>query len=321
MAVSGSSDFTRTRDQICTRALRVCGVLKAGETAGAQVLTDTAEALNAMVKRWQKKPNLKVWAVTEGVLFPQVSQSRYGLSSSSTDHATETYYETALTSAASSGATSLSLDDTTNIAVSDYIGVKVDDGTLHWTTVSSKTSSSVVIATALDDDAAADNPVFTYTTKIVRPLKIVDARRYNIASGTEVPISDNQGSLMARLDYFALPNKAQTGTINRAFYDPRRSDQDGHLYLWQPPSAVTDLVKFTWHRPIMDFDAAGDNPDLPVEWIDALVYNLAAAIMIEFDVPQERMQAIATSAVSYLDDVSGDDREQESLYMQADMGP
>lgn len=319
MAVSSSYDFSRTRDQLCARALRICGIIKSGETPGSQVLTDVAEALNAMVKRWQKKPSLKVWLVTEAVLFPQAEQSKYALSSSSSDHATETYYQTTLSAAEASGQTTLSVTSTTNMTVSDYIGIVMDDGTLHWSTVSSKTSTTVTIADATDDDAASGNAVFNYTTKLVRPLKIVDARRHNIASATETPISDTQGGLMARLDYFALPNKAQTGTINRAFYDPQRDT--GYLYLWQPPSSVTDLVKMTVHRPIMDFDSASDNPDLPQEWYDPIAWNLAAEIMVEFDVPAERQQTIVMSAASYLDDVAGDDREGESIYMQADIGP
>ena len=317
MSVSNSSDFTRTRDQIIGRALRLCNAVRAGATPRAQQVTDAAEALNAMVKRWQKK-QLHVWTVAEATLFPQVAQVKYALVSGSADHATEAYYETGITSAAISGATTLSVEETTNITVADNIGVVVDDGTIHWTTVSSKTSTTVTIASGIDDAAAVGNPVFTYTTKIVRPLKIVDARRYNIASGQDTPISETQGSLMARLDYQSLPNKSQTGTINRAFYDPGRDT--GYLYLWQPVSTVTDLVKFTWHRPIMDFDAAGDNPDLPQEWFDALAFNLALLIAPEYDVTPERYTMIKEGAVEYLADVAGDDREGESLFIGVDMG-
>jgi hypothetical protein len=317
MAVSGSSDFARTRDQLIGRALRIAGIIKAGETPGAQMVTDAAEALNGMVKRWQRK-GLHVWAVAEATLFPQVSQVKYSLASGSSDHATETFYATEISAAEASGQTTLSVDSTTNMTVSDYIGVVVDDGTLHWSTVSSKTSTTVTIADALDDAAAAGNAVFTYTTKIVRPLKIPAydgaVRRYSIASGNDTAI----GPPVPRMEYNALPNKTQTGTINQVFYDPGRDT--GYLYLWNPVAAVTDLVRFTWHRPIMDFDAAGDSPDFPQEWVDPLAWNLADALCEEYDVPTEKAMRISAKAAVYLDDVTGDDREQESLFMQADMG-
>lgn len=312
MAVSGSSDFTRTRDQIIHRALRLCGAIKAGETPGAQEITDGAEALNALVKRWQKK-QLHVWSVTEGTLFPQAGQSRYGLSLASTDHVTESYVQTALSAAGSEGALSISVGSISGIASGDHIGVIVDDGTIHWTTVNgAPVGAAVALAVALDDSAAVGNPVFAYTSKIVRPLKIVDARRRNISSGNEVSLSP----MLARLDYQALPNKSQTGTINQAFYDPQLST--GYLHLWNPPTDVTDLVTFTWHRPIMDFDAAADNPDLPQEWLDPLAFNLAVSLAPEYDVPMERFQQLGIMAASYLEDVSGDDREGESIYFGVD---
>lgn len=315
MAVSGSSDFTRTRDQIISRALRICGAVKAGETPGAQEVTDAAEALNAMVKRWSATPGMHVWCTAEGTLFPQASQSRYALALAGADHATETYYATELSVAAASGDTVLSADSTSNMTVSDNIGVVLDSGSMQWTTISSKTSTTVTIATALTGAAAAGNAVFNYTTKIVRPLKIVDARRYNISSGIETPIAP----MLARLDYQALPNKAQTGTINQAFYDPQLST--GYFYLWNPPSTVTDLVKFAWHRPIQDFDAASNNPDLPQEWIDPLVWGLADLMCDEYDVPLDKANRIAARAAGYLSDVAGFDREAESIVFGAEMGP
>ena len=65
-------------------------------------------------------------------------------------------------------------------------------------------------------------------------------------------------------------------------------------------------------------DAAGDNPDLPQEWIDTLIYNLAVVTASKFDVPTERLSNIKTLADEFLDDVSGFDREAESLYFQPD---
>ena len=313
MATSNSADFTRTRDQLITRSLRLCGAIKAGETPGAQEITDAAEALNAMVKRWQKKPGLRLWAVSEATLFPQVNQVQYALSRTSTDHATQSYVETMTSADEASGQTIISITDTSDITAADYIGIVVDDGTLHWSTVSSKSSTTATIADALPDSAAAGALVFAYTTKIERPLKIVDARRYNIVSGFDTPIR-----MEARLDYRALPNKAQAGSITSVFYDAQLST--GQFYLWQPINAITDLVKFMWHRPLMDFDAASDNADLPQEWFDAIAFNLAVSIAAEYDVPADRMQVIATQAASYLDDAQGDDREGESLFFGVDAG-
>lgn len=316
MTTSGSSDFNRTRNQIIHRAGRLVGAVRAGSTMKDKDVSDFSEALNAMVKRWSATPGMHVWTITDATLFPQVDQVKYALGTGSTDHATETYYATEISSGGeASGQTILSVESTTNINVSDYIGIVVDDGTIHWSTVASKTASTVTIATAIDDAAAAGNAVFTYMTKIVRPLKITDARLYTVSDARETPID-----MIARRDYRELPNKTQSGAINQAFYDPQLTL--GYIHLWNPPSAVTDLVKFTWHRPIQDFDAAGDNPDLPAEWIDAMVYNLALQMAPEYETPRDKINGpfgIGAMAVKYLDDVAGFDREAESVFFQPDM--
>lgn len=320
MPSSGSYDFTRTRNQIITRAGRITGAIRAGATMKAQDVTDFSEALNSMVKRWSVTPGMHVWTTAEATLFPQASQSKYALGSSSTDHATETFYETEISTAGeASGQTILSVNETTNMTTNDHIGVVVDDGTLHWSTIASKTASTVTINDALDDAASAGNKVFSYTSKIVRPLRIPNRegsiRLYDIANGNDTPL----GPPVSRDEYYSLPNKTQTGSINQVFYDPQLTL--GYIYLWSPPIAVTDLVKFTWHRPIQDFDAAGDNPDLPQEWIDPLVWNLADVMAPEYDVPAEKMAMIAQKAAIFLDSVAGFDREAESVLFEPDHGP
>jgi hypothetical protein len=274
----------------------------------AAMVDDFAFALNAMVKRWNAT-GLHVWTTTEATLFPQAGQIKYRLGTGSTDHVTELYYETAISAVELSGQTTISLDDTTNITALDQIGIVLDSGALHWTTVVSKTATDVLIALALTDDAAEGNAVFTYTDDIVRPLKIVDARRYDIDSATDTPIS-----VVARLEYQGLPLKTDVGNINQIFYDAQLSF--GFIYIWHVPNTTTELLKFTWHRPIMDFNFAGDSPDLPQEWIQTIQFNLAAVMLAQFPVAPQRMDLILSQAETFLNDLTGFDRENESLFFQ-----
>lgn len=55
MTISGSYDWTATRDDIITRAARILGQLGRGETASASQLSEGASVLNAMVKEWQNR--------------------------------------------------------------------------------------------------------------------------------------------------------------------------------------------------------------------------------------------------------------------------
>jgi len=57
-----NSDFTRTRDQIITAALRKLGAIATGGTPTANQISDGAEALNMLVKAWQNI-GVRLWTV------------------------------------------------------------------------------------------------------------------------------------------------------------------------------------------------------------------------------------------------------------------
>lgn len=315
MATSGSSDFNRTRDELIKAAYRKIGAIRATQTPNAQMITDGAEALNGLVKHWQGK-GIHVWTETEATLFPQAGQVKYAVSNAaSSDNVTQSFVTTAIATEANSGASTITVDSDTGISDGDFIGIVVDDGTVHWTTVNGAPASDVItLTTALDDSAAVDQKVYAYTTKIVRPLKVIDARWVDASSAIESP----HVSMMARLDYRRLPNKTQAGAVTQAFYDPQLTT--GYLYLWHVPEVFDGYVNFTWLRPIEDFDAAGDNPDLPQEWIQTIVFNLAVVLAPEFDVPMQKFQQISAMAAQFLDDMEGWDREEEPVEFGVNMG-
>lgn len=316
MATSGSSNFNVTRDEIIKAAARKIGAIRANETPNAKLVTDFAEALNAMVKHWQGR-GIHVWTVSEATLFPQPGQVQYTISSAaSSDNATLSFVSTTIATEAVSGASTVTVASDTGISDGDYIGIVVDDGSVHWTTVNGTPASDVVTLTAvLDDSAAVGNYVYAYTNKIVRPLKVVDARWVDASTGYETPTI----TMMARLDYRRLPNKTQAGSVTNAFYDPQLTA--GYLNLWQVPSTFDGYVNFTWYRPIEDFDASGDNPDLPQEWIRTLIWNLALEMGPEYDVPDAKWNRVVAMATSSLDDMEGWDREEEAVSFGFDMGP
>lgn len=318
MTTSGSSDFTINRDELCLAAARkVYAVRGSATTMPPKMLTDFTLALNAMVKHWQAQ-EIHVWTVSEATLFPQASQVRYALASSGAAHCTQDYAQTELSAAEAAGQTTISVDDDDDILDNDYVAIVLEDGTMHFSQVNGTPAGNVVtIDHALPSTAAAGAALFAYTSKIVRPLRIVDWRLHNIVSGQDTPMP----APIARYEYQGLPNKTAPGSINNLFYDPQLST--GYLSLWQPPRRVSQLVKFTWWRPIQDFDAAGDNPDFPTEWTQTLIFNLAKVVAPEFSVPNEKMigpAGIATLADQYLDEMKGWGREAESVQFGIDIG-
>lgn len=78
---------------------------------------------------------------------------------------------------------------------------------------------------------------------------------------------------LSREDYYDLPNKTNTGYPTQFYYDRQRSG--GTLFVWPAPDASAGTLKFTYRRLIMDMDSSVDTPDVPQEWLDAMVYGLA----------------------------------------------
>jgi hypothetical protein len=303
MSTSGTATFSRNRDQLIKAALRKVNAFEAGETPDSDSLNDAAEALNALLKHWQGN-GVQIYKVVEAALFPQVDQVRYSIGATSTDHATETWVETALTAAAANGAATITVDSVTGIATTYKIGVELDDGTMHWTTVNGAPAGQVVTLTAvLTDSAAIGNRVIAYQTNLVRPLKILSARSYNFDSAIDTPVEE-----MGRVEYAEMPNKSSSGAINSFYYD-RRENTTGYLYLWQAPQTVDNAVKMTVAKPIEDFTVAGDDADLPQEWIRAIIWGLADEIADDYDVPEPKRTRLERRAAQYLNEANWWERE------------
>lgn len=67
MAISNSTDFNVTRNELIAGALRICGVIAPGETPTAAMYTGGSEALNMIAKAWQSD-GMPLWVIREYTL-------------------------------------------------------------------------------------------------------------------------------------------------------------------------------------------------------------------------------------------------------------
>lgn len=84
---------------------------------------------------------------------------------------------------------------------------------------------------------------------------------------------------LSRQEYFDTPTKTSTGLPNSWFFDPQRSSRT--LYIWpvaDAPTAASTTLPYTYTRIIEDIDALENDPDVPAEWLEVLVYNLAVRL-------------------------------------------
>lgn len=276
MATSGTYSWSLNRDQAILLALQLTNI--AGEN---DTISDVSTAKQLIAKNLLNGM-LKVWA-TDGIktskrykayLFPQLEQHQYALGSiSGSDNCTRAYKSTELTSAASSGATTLVVTSTTGMTASDKIGIELDDGTRQWTTISSVNGATgLTIGAALTDDAAIDNTVVTYTTKINRPLDILYGTNLDITTNLESSIA-----CIAHDQYNKLPVKTTVGRPNNIFYDKPLSGANpytSNLYVFPQPQDVNEIITFMYVDSIQDMSSSTDDFDLPTEWQFPVVFNL-----------------------------------------------
>lgn len=95
------------------------------------------------------------------------------------------------------------------------------------------------------------------------------------------------------IDYFNLPNpQAQASSPSIYMFD--KQDTTSTLYLWPVPQAAGTLIA-TVARSVNDIAAESDVLDIPGEWAETYVYNLADRLMND--------QAIASSDPATAEDI------------------
>ena len=287
MATSGSKDFTATRDEIINGAIRILGRNENYKLERSLELSHAGQALNMMVKSWQAE-GIGLWMNVEAALFLDDSNESYDLGSTG-DHATASWVKTEVSTAGTSGSSTLVIDSGTGMTSSDNIGVQLDGGTMHWTTISSiPGATTATLTTALTGPTAVDNHVYTYTTKLDRPLEITEVRIRSDAN------NETTIDIVSRDEYMELSDKDSTGQASMVYYDPQLTN--GKLFVWPAEDDLKKYIKFTARLPFDDFDAAANNAEFPVEWLRVLKICLAAELSWEYELSSERIAMLTQRA-------------------------
>jgi len=278
VATSGSKNYSITRATIIEGALRKLGEFDQGESISGDetnaAVNAAVQALNLLTKEWSAR-GADIWLRDTITLFLQPNTKSYALG---TANATAAYVETTLSAAEASGQTVLSITDTTGMTTADKIGVKLDDDTIHWSTVTVDSSTQGTIASGLASAAASGNKVYAYTTTAGRPTKISFAYRSDI-NGLDTEIR-----LVGENEYLRLSNKSSDGPPVEVWYQPTLTT--GTLYVWPDNGGKSwDKIVMSVHYHADDFDSASDNPEFPIEWGNALIWGLAAELAAEYGLP------------------------------------
>ncbi len=285
MAVSGSKNYSITAADIIKGGLINIGVYDQGETISGEDTSTALFRLNLLVKELVAD-GADLFLRTESILFLQPNTQSYALT---TDEITDTITgETTLSSAEASGQTVLSVTSSTGMTAADRVGIKMDDNTIHWTTIVSVDSATqITITTATDDDAASGNKVYAYTTKSDKPNKILYAFRRDIND------FDTEVTIVGQNEYSRQSSKKSDGPPVELFFNPQGNQSTAKVYVWPDNGGKNwdKLVLITQVYPD-DFDATGNAPDFPIQWGLTLMWLLSAEIMSGYGLTEKEQARI-----------------------------
>lgn len=308
MSTSGTTTFSQARDSLVLDALVDAGIIGVGYVPDSNTTEFAQRTLNLMLKSWTAE-GLHLWKIKDFTLFLEKSDNTYLLGPSGDNWTIDTIISTQIKTAATSGATSIDIDSTTGITAGDYIGVEVDDGTMHWTTVDSVTDSdTLVLTTGIDDDSAVDNRVFAYTTKASRPTALHDLR-VKYEDNSERPVN-----LISRNEYGNFSVKTDIGDPVNFYFQPTLTNSTLKCYV--APSRGTDRLVGSAEFHIEDLTTANHDFDCPQEWLLPIRLNLGVLLMPAASAGSTEYKILKSLAQEYKDMVLGWDREQSSSFIE-----
>lgn len=151
----------------------------------------------------------------------------------------------------------------------------------------------------------------SYTLSPVRPLRILSARYKESSTANELPMTR-----LTRDEYDMLPNKSSTGTPTQYYYDRQR--EAAKLYIWPVlATATAQTIEFTYTRELEDIADATDVVDVPGEWWEAVVNNLAMRLCADWG-GMSMPEQLPVLAAQSLDDALGFDREESVFFGEAE---
>ena len=310
MAVSGSTDFSLNRDEVIDKSLELLGVKEATITPSAAEVTQAASWLNLMLKEWQVATQNSLWVRKTGTLFLESNKVSYNLGTG-VYAATGTTYETTTDTAHIATDTVIGVALTPWAAASGSIGILLDDGTIHWTTITGYVGdTSYTIAAGLPSAAASGNKVYVYTNVAHRPQKIMEAVLRN-SSNNDTPLE-----FISQSEYMEISDKGQSGTPSLLYLDMQLGD--AVLYPWPKQDSNDTQIIYKYIKHYDDMDASTDDLEFPVEWTMAIIYGLAMHLANVYAVDEEVYARIARTASLTFKRANNYDIEDTSIEFEPD---
>jgi hypothetical protein len=304
-----SGVYGKTFGESCRAALRDAGIVAVEMPIQPAHFALAQTAGNDVLAHWQAQ-GIHLWSETEALLPLNPSQTEYSLGVGG-DHCFTDYEYTTASAAIAALATVIPCTSTTGMTVGDFIGVELASGSRHWSTISSISAGvSVTIAVGIVTAASIDASIYTYTTKIDRPVRILDVRFATTQLNDELIVSQE-----SRQRYYQTPNKTSTSSnVSCWYYSPQLNN--GKLSVWSPVVTCVPLLRFTFVKPQYVNSDQSEQVLIPSEWYLPFKWAIASELAVTYGIDPNRLVAIAQKAETTLQQALSNDAEIEYFSIQ-----
>lgn len=299
--LSGNTKFEQTRNEIVKSALLKCRVGAYGEDLSAEDMLNGARELNSILKFWQTQ-GFHIWKLPEATLFLEKGKDTYKLGTDEVFCSSE-MKETRLKYEAYEGQNKIYVEDTPEVG--DKIGVTLACGNIFFSTVTAVDDSCITLNDKLLQNTCPCAKVYYYTKGISKPLKILQAKRE--LDGSMIPMN-----YLEQEQFFKLVGNDEGAPLNYT-YMPKIDF--GELKVWHKPDNSHTVMKIIYEQEFDVFEVSKDTQDLPAEWIEPLVWELAYRVSANYGLGLEEREWLKAQAKETLEQAKRFDQETGSFYI------
>ena len=284
MATSGSFNYSLTAAGIIEMALENLGIVNAGGTVSSNDSTLMLRRLNVIAKQFQGTADgmagMKVWTRERVTLFLAAGQQRYLIGPASTDaRATTSYGRTTISADEASGQSDISItsnEDTTTVpgttitmTSGDFVAIELNNGVLHWSTISGTPTTVMTIVSGISAAASAGRYVYWFTNR-AQKFPVIEAAYLRDSNRNDMEIAVYRDF---RAYDLGVVDKYADGTPTAILVEPLRITT--RVTLNSQPTDITDQIVMVVLYPAEDYDATTDDIAFPQEWLRPLAWQLS----------------------------------------------
>jgi len=291
MAVGTTFDFLMTRDECIADALKKVGGYPPDGQVPFDKLTSAIRTLNRIIRQEDRRgvgSNTNLWAPSTDYLIlgagSYVYSSTEGLASN--------------------------IIDMQNVAFRDTSG---DDTEIDLI------SRGEYEALLSKDDTGDPESVYFEQNRLPGSHKlIIHPAPSSVTAGSEVTGSDALNYTCILKHTSAAINKPITGGSYSLYW--KQTGSAGSAWVTATDYVNGEIIRYSYKRPLFDFDSATDNPDMPQGWEQYLIYRLAFELAsdTDYNLPTEKIQVLrAGYKEAYMDIFPSTQPQTNSHYHKA----